>query len=132
MQAWGFRCRCALCTASPQERSLSDWRRERLLEIHGTLNHAEELGIQRVNDLVIEAVSLIEKEELKPQLVEYYQQFAKAYMALNDLKRARGFVAETDRTWRLYGGEEHENVDGVRALWEALEEAEREAEEEDE
>lgn len=87
------------------------------------------LGSKRVGALIIEAMGLIDQEELHPQLVEYYQQFAKAYMALNDLKRARAFVTETDKMWSLYGGEEHENLDGMRDLWRALEEAEREAEE---
>jgi hypothetical protein len=76
----------------------------------------------------MEAMGLIEQEELRPQLVEYYQQFAKAYLMVNDLKRARAFVAEADKAWVLYGGEQHENIDGMRELWETLEEAEKGAE----
>ncbi|KAK4250070.1 hypothetical protein C7999DRAFT_38993 [Corynascus novoguineensis] len=129
LQAWGFQCRCALCSASIEERNLSDRRRERLLEIHHILGQADLLGSKRVGALIIEAMGLIDQEELHPQLVEYYQQFAKAYMALSDLKRARAFVTETDKMWSLYGGEEHENLDGMRDLWRALEEAEGEAEE---
>jgi hypothetical protein len=72
---------------------------------------------------------LIEQEELRPQVVEYYQQFAKAYLMVNDLGRARAFVVETEKMWSLYGGEEHENIGGMRELWQTLEEAEREAEE---
>jgi ClpP class serine protease len=69
---------------------------------------------------------LIEQEELDPQLVEYYQQFARAFLETNDLERARQAVSEADRLWRVYGGEEHENVDGIRELWQALREAEAE------
>jgi hypothetical protein len=76
----------------------------------------------------MEAMGLIEQEELRPQLVEYYQQFAKAYLMVNDLKRARAFVAETDKAWVLYGGEQHENIDGMRELWKTLKEAEKGAE----
>ncbi|KAL2256493.1 hypothetical protein VTK26DRAFT_1588 [Humicola hyalothermophila] len=129
LQAWGFRCSCPLCTASPAERDASDRRRERLVEIHGILGQASELGdSRRIGQLVLEAVGLIEKEELEPQLVEYYQQFAKAYIMTGDFGRAREFVKLADQLWVLYGGEEHENVEGMRQLWQALEEAERDAE----
>ncbi|KAH6847241.1 hypothetical protein B0I37DRAFT_341273 [Chaetomium sp. MPI-CAGE-AT-0009] len=128
LQAWGFQCRCALCSGSLEVRNASDRRRERLLEIHQTLSQAERLGGKRVGQLVAEAMGLIEQEELRPQLVEYYQQFAKAYLMVNDLRRARAFVTETDKMWTLYGGEQHENIDGMRELWQTLEEAERDAE----
>ena len=71
---------------------------------------------------------LIELEELHPQLVEYYVQFAKAYMMINDLKKARHYIKKADEMWLFYGGEEHENVEGMKELWATLEEAEREAE----
>lgn len=87
------------------------------------------LDERRVGELVREAMRLIELEELQPQLVEYYEQFARAYLLAGDLERARGFVEKADETWRLYGGEEHENLVGMRELWDTLEEAEREAEE---
>jgi hypothetical protein len=109
---------------------VSDTRRERLVEIHHTLGQASELSSQRVSELVLEATTLIEQEELHPQFVEYYQQFARAYMMVRNLKRAREFVDLADRMWLLYGGEEHENIEGMRELWETLEEAEREAKEE--
>jgi ClpP class serine protease len=75
-------------------------------------------------------MTLIEQEELDPQLVEYHQQFARAFLDTNDLERARQAVSEADRLWRVYGGEEHENVDGIRELWQALMDAEQDAEEE--
>lgn len=76
-----------------------------------------------------EALGLIEQEDLQPQLVEYYQQFAKAYLMRNELNRAREFVLQADSMWRLYGGEQHENIDGIGDLWQALENAESDAEE---
>ncbi|GAB1317486.1 SET domain-containing protein 5 [Madurella fahalii] len=130
LQAWGFRCRCALCSAAPAERHLSDSRRERLLELHRTLGQASGLSNQRVDELVLEATMIIQQENLEPQLVEYYQQFARAYMMTNNLKRAREMVTLADQLWLLYGGEEHENVEGLRELWNALEEMERDAEDE--
>jgi hypothetical protein len=98
-----------------------------LLEIHRTLGQASELSIQRVDQLVLQAMKLIEEEELHPQLVQYYEQFAKAYMMVDDLRKARQYVGESDRMWRLYGGEDHENIDGLKRLWQALEKAERDA-----
>lgn len=71
---------------------------------------------------------IIQQEGLEPQLVEYYQQFATAYMTTGNLKRAREMVTLADRLWKLYGGEEHENIEGMRKLWNALEEAERDME----
>ncbi|KAG7293717.1 hypothetical protein NEMBOFW57_003774 [Staphylotrichum longicolle] len=95
-----------------------------------TLGQASELTKQRVDELVREALAIIEEEDLQPQLVEYYQQFAKAYLMAKNLEKAREFVAKADKMWRFYGGEEHENLDGMRALWQALEEAETETGEE--
>lgn len=131
LQAWGFQCNCTLCTASTKERNLSDSRRERLLDIHSLiLSQATELSTQRIGELILEAVHLIEKEQLEPQLVEYYQQFAKAYMMIRDFRRAREFAALADQMWLFYGGPEHENIEGMRQLWQTLEESEQEAKDE--
>lgn len=126
LQAWGFRCRCALCSAPSAERDASDERRGYLLDIHRTLGQASELTDKRINELVGEATRVIDEEDLHPQLVEYYQQFAKAFLMKKNLIKAREFVAKVEKMWRLYGGEEHENREGVRGLWQALEEAEAE------
>ncbi len=129
LQAWGFQCRCALCSAHTSDRDLSDQRRERLLEIHHLLGQASELSGPRVKELIYEALTVIEQEQLHPQLVEYYQQFAKAYLMRNELREAREFLEKADSMWRVYGGDEHENVEEIRGLWKALEDAEWDAEE---
>ncbi|KAK4458991.1 hypothetical protein QBC42DRAFT_308172 [Cladorrhinum samala] len=129
LRQWGFQCRCALCSAPPAERELADSRRERILEIHQLLSKASDIqSSRRIDQLVKEATTLIELEELHPQLVEYYVQFAKAYMMINDLKNGRHYIKKADEMWLFYGGEEHENVEGMNELWATLEEAEREAE----
>lgn len=79
--------------------------------------------MERVDQLVREAMMLIEKEELQPQLVEYYAHFARAYIELNELKKAGAFIQRADEMWLLYGGEEHENVDGMSELWKQFAEA---------
>ena len=118
-----------MCSGKPADRDVSDARRKRLLEIHQTLNQASELGGQRVDALILQAMQLIEEEELHPQLVEYYEQFAKAYLMV-DLGKARQYASAADGMWRLYGGEEHENIDGMKRLWQTIEEAEGDVEEE--
>ncbi|KAK4222082.1 hypothetical protein QBC38DRAFT_427935 [Podospora fimiseda] len=125
LRQWGFQCRCALCSAPPAERQLADSRRERILDIHQILSKASDLpSTRRVDELVKEAITLIELEELEPQFVEYYAQFAKAYLMINELKKAREYVKTADEMWLFYGGEEHENLEGMRELWGMLEEAE--------
>ncbi|KAK4653763.1 hypothetical protein QC762_509830 [Podospora pseudocomata] len=124
LQPWGFQCQCALCAAPAREREAADDRRDRILEIYQTLGKAAELGsVERVDQLVREAMMLIEKEELQPQLVEYYAHFARAYIELNELKKAEVFIQKADEMWLLYGGEEHENVDGMSELWKQFAEA---------
>ncbi|KAK3940981.1 hypothetical protein QBC46DRAFT_432749 [Diplogelasinospora grovesii] len=120
LRAWGFECRCAMCSAPAEHVALSDSRRERLFEIHHTLSsHASEdetdgelLSHARVDQLVSEALTLIAQEELHPQVVVYCALFARAYMAIGDLALARKYVALSEENWILYGGEEHDNVDG--------------------
>ncbi|KAK4194373.1 hypothetical protein QBC40DRAFT_319889 [Triangularia verruculosa] len=128
LEPWGFQCQCALCSASLREREIADGRRDRILEIYETLSKAAELGsVERVDQLVQETMLLIEKEELQPQLVEYYAHFARAYIEINELKKAREYIQRADKMWLLYGGEEHENVAGMAELWKLLEEAEMDA-----
>jgi hypothetical protein len=47
----------------------------------------------------------------------------------NRLREAREYVSKADAMWRAFGGEEHENLDGIRALWQSLQEAEKESDE---
>ncbi|KAK1829342.1 hypothetical protein QBC39DRAFT_384222 [Podospora conica] len=122
---WGFTCSCAMCTAGPSESALSDRRRDRLFELHATLSAAaeapESLPRERVDALVAETRGLIDDEQLDPQLVEYYQVFARVYLALGDGRRAREYVRAAEEKWVLYEGEEHSNVEGIRGLWEEVE-----------
>jgi hypothetical protein len=118
-----------MCLAPENQVALSDSRRVRLLEIHNTLQQAEGLSYGRIGELVREAMMLIEQEELDPQLVEYNEVFARAFMEKNDFETARKYATMAEDLWIYYGGEEHDNVEGIRELWQAIEEAE-EAEDE--
>lgn len=134
IKSWGFTCRCSMCTAPPSERALSDQRRERIFEIHdtlrdSTLDEKASLSPARIDRLVREALDLIELEELDPQLVVYHMVFARAYMMVGDFRLARRFIELAEEKWILYGGEEHDNIEGIRELWAELKGAEEEAEE---
>ncbi|KAK0749980.1 hypothetical protein B0T18DRAFT_461872 [Schizothecium vesticola] len=122
---WGFTCSCAMCTAGPSEIALSDRRRDRLFELHATLSAAaeapESLPRERIDALVAETRKLIEEEQLDPQLVEYYQVFARVYLALGDGRRVREYIRAAEEKWVLYEGEEHSNIEGIRGLWEEVE-----------
>ncbi|KAK4172731.1 hypothetical protein QBC36DRAFT_196300 [Triangularia setosa] len=129
LQPWGFQCQCTLCSAPASKRKVADSRRDRILEIYQTLSKAADLeSVERVDQLVREALLLIEKEELQPQLVEYYAHFARAYIETNELKKAREYIQRSDEMWLLYGGEEHENIEEMLELWKLLEEAEMDKE----
>ncbi|KAK5661804.1 hypothetical protein OQA88_9906 [Cercophora sp. LCS_1] len=135
LKPWGFQCSCEMCTASQNTIQASDARRERLFEIHSTLSMAVKestLAKERIDMIVREALALIEKEELDPQLVEYHQMFARAYMSVNEVKLARKHIKLADTKWTLYEGEEHSNIEGIKKLWQEVEELEEElAEDED-
>ena len=131
---WGItECSCAMCAAGPSEIRLSDQRRERLFELHATLSAAaenpESLPRERIDELVKETLKLIDEEELDPQLVEYYQVFARVYLALGDRRKAKEHIGLAEEKWVWYEGVEHSNIEGIKVLWKELEELEDEEEE---
>jgi hypothetical protein len=133
LKAWGFRCSCAMCSASPQEISKSDDRRERLFEIHQTLTSAtEESGLprERIDAIVREASALIELEGLDP-LIEYMFVFARAYMSINEVALARRYTQLADAKLTLYEGKDNANSEAMQKLWRELRELEKEMEEDD-
>lgn len=134
LKPWGFQCTCEMCMAPQHVIQASDARRERLFEIHSTLSMAVKeatLAKERIDMLVREAVALIEKEELDPQLVEYHQMFARAYMSVNEVKLAKKYIRLADAKWTLYEGEEHSNIEGIKKLWQEVKELEEELDEDD-
>jgi len=127
LQPWGFQCRCSMCTAHPHVIAESDSRRERMFEVHSTLSMAIEtssLSKARIDAIVKEALQIIEIEELDPQLVEYHQLFAKAYMSINEVASARKHIAAAEAKWIYYEGEEHSNIEGLKKLWQDLKDLE--------
>ncbi|KAK1753029.1 hypothetical protein QBC47DRAFT_304211 [Echria macrotheca] len=134
LEAWGFRCRCEMCSAPAGQIALSDRRRERMFEIHSTLGMAAEsasLSKQRIDALVREAMGIIEVEELDPQLVAYHEVFARAYMSVGDVSSARSHVMAAEEKWVYYEGEEHSNIEQIKRLWEELDGLQEEVDEDD-
>jgi hypothetical protein len=52
--------------------------------------------------------------------VEYYETFTRAYLDIGDFDMAWRFANLTDKTWMFYGGEEHENLEGMKKLREDI------------
>ncbi|KAI6277990.1 hypothetical protein MCOR03_000122 [Pyricularia oryzae] len=117
LEAWGFECKCSLCSASPQEVGLSDRRREMLNDLGIRLREAKDLSPEEVAVLVDQMGALIELEQLHPQVVVYYTLAARAFLAVGDRARARDFVRLAEEAWVRFQGEEHENVEGIEELW---------------
>ncbi|TLS30812.1 hypothetical protein PpBr36_03896 [Pyricularia pennisetigena] len=120
LEAWGFECRCALCSAPPQEVEVSDKRREKLNDLGIKLRLAKDLRPKSVARLVDEMGALIEQEQLYPQAVVYYTLAARAFLAAGDRARARDFVRLAEEAWVLFQGEQHENAEGIQQLWEEV------------
>jgi hypothetical protein len=123
LHKWGFTCKCAFCTQSPDKIAISDMNRERLYEIHGILTNPSGLNSEDIDEIAEELIQLINEEELWPQLVTYYEALSRAYMQASNFKSAWRYAELTDSTWIQYGGDDHENIDNMRLLWQELKEA---------
>ncbi len=102
-------------------------RRTRLIEIYGALESETAEGTlvrDKIDKLYNEMMLLINGEDLAPQLCEYYAVLARAYLSIDDFEDARYFAQQSEEYWIRYGTEDHENVDGVRELWQQIKEKE--------
>ncbi|KAH8899830.1 SET domain-containing protein [Thozetella sp. PMI_491] len=126
VREWGFNCTCWMCTSSPAQKKESDDRRQRIQDIHASLAESYEgdseygLDEESVAELAEELFSLIETEELQPQLVVYYEVVARAYMEIGEWDSAREYIALTEKQWIKFGGVEHDNIEGIKELWTEL------------
>ncbi|KAI0010797.1 SET domain-containing protein [Xylariaceae sp. FL0662B] len=116
LKNWGFDCTCSLCASSEKQRALSDERRDRLQQIYYQLTEDLDLTSKGIGKLVKEMLSLVEKEQLEPQLLVYYGVVARAYMDINDLGAARKYVALCEELWIQYGGEDDDSLEGIQQL----------------
>ncbi|TLD30621.1 hypothetical protein PspLS_01715 [Pyricularia sp. CBS 133598] len=117
LEAWGFECKCALCSAPPQEVGLSDKRREMLNNLGIKLRETKDLNPEQVSQLVDQMGALIELEQLYPQVVVYYTLAARAFLKSGNRNRARNFVRLAEEAWVQFQGEDHENDEGIKELW---------------
>ncbi|CAK7201794.1 hypothetical protein SEUCBS139899_004509 [Sporothrix eucalyptigena] len=127
MRSWGFNCTCSLCAAPENKRLLADQRRRRLLAIHtelaafgnedpDTATTEVDRGAKRLGEMTDEMLFLIEKEETWPLLCDYYPAVTRAYLAIDDVVRARQHWQNADEAWATYGGEQHEFADELKEL----------------
>ncbi|TLD05442.1 uncharacterized protein PgNI_09231 [Pyricularia grisea] len=122
LRAWGFECKCALCSAPPHEVELSDKRREKLNDLGIRLREAKDISPKKVTRLVDEMGALIENERLYPQVVVYYTLAAQAFSKAGDRVRARDFARLAEEAWMLFQGEGHENAEGIEEFLREVEE----------
>ena len=96
------------------------------MDIHTVLAETYEgeseymLDEDSIANLAEEMFALVQEEQLWPQLVVFYEVIARAYMEIAEWDSARQYVGLAEERWILYGGEDHDNVDGIRALWAEL------------
>ncbi|KAH9905154.1 SET domain-containing protein [Xylariomycetidae sp. FL2044] len=118
---WNFECTCSLCAASQERRAVSDQRRARLREIYRLLTEDASLSPKQVDRHAREAEALARKEELVPQLLVYFELAARAFLYANDMAGARKYARRCEDLWVRYGGDDHDNVEGMKRLWKDLE-----------
>jgi hypothetical protein len=125
LKNWGFQCRCSLCSSPEENIQLSDMRRGRIEEIHAALNDEKGLSQKKISSLTNELLRLIDKEGMLLNLVVYYELIARAYLRIDDFENAKKFVQLAEEWWVHYGGEEHENMEGIQSLWALVREKSR-------
>jgi hypothetical protein len=121
LRGWGFNCTCALCNASEDAISRSDNSRGKLQEIRNILESDPNLNKARIARHAKEIQFLVNREDLHPQMVVYYEVIARAYIEIGDMEDARKYVDLAEGTWVQYGGHEHDGLEDMRLLREKLE-----------
>jgi len=100
-------------------------RRMRLMEIFNHLQDIPSLNKGEIEATEREMMILIQQENLQQQLTELYGLMAKAYNALFEFDLAREYATKSEELWIRYGTENHDNVDGIKKLWEEIEQNEK-------
>ncbi len=122
---WNFNCTCSLCTAPKDKTWGSEMRRMRLMEIYDAIrDQSKPMSPQEIEAIETEMMIIIRHEDLQMQLSEYYMVLADAYARALVFDKARQYAAMAEELWIRYGTEEHENVAGMRALWEDIDQRE--------
>lgn len=122
VKEWGFTCKCPLCSSSRKAIQQSDRRRDRIREIRQELSQRYDLSRDQVDKFASELLRLIGDEKLEVQLVVYYEVIARAYMELFDFEKAKEYATMCENAWIQYGGLDHDNVEGMKQLWQDLDE----------
>ncbi|KAK4192385.1 hypothetical protein QBC35DRAFT_459557 [Podospora australis] len=93
LKQWGFECSCDLCTASPAEVQASDNRRKKIEELRDYAIRAFQAGKPyQALRLTRQVINLLASEELFPMYSEQYENMARIFWVLNDMKNAEKYA----------------------------------------
>ncbi len=94
----------------------------RLFELYQELPEATTK--EAISAAVRELMIIVQTEGLQPQLSELYLMVARAYLNVGEFDDAREYAGTAEEYCIRYGSEEHDNVEGMRELWEDINSAE--------
>ncbi|TLS25702.1 hypothetical protein PpBr36_07286 [Pyricularia pennisetigena] len=106
-QRWGFKCTCALCSASPGAVAASDARRTRAASVLESITAAVEAG--RLLDAIglgEQLVDISAREGLASGLAVHYEVLTRLHVGVGDLEGAGGYARRALEEMRVFGGSE--------------------------
>jgi hypothetical protein len=122
LQDWGFKCKCPLCSGHGDQIKVSDMRRELLRDGFTALQKGglkeEDIGERRR-----EAIFLIDNESLGPVKCQLHQFISQAYIDVGNLKSARRYLKQADKTCDRFGGTDHGSLGSIQSIRESIEKA---------
>ncbi|KAK4229186.1 SET domain-containing protein 5, partial [Podospora fimiseda] len=96
LKQWGFECTCDLCTASPEEIKASDARRRQIEELrqYAVLAFQGNKPYQALR-LTRQVINLLPSEDLFPFYSEQYENMARIFFVLGDMKNAELYARKS-------------------------------------
>ena len=88
---FGFKCRCSLCTAPPEDIKLSDTRRRRIQELEVSLHSGNE-PYESAVDKTQELLNLANEEGLHGKMQEFYLDLMGVFYDYGDYQNALVFA----------------------------------------
>jgi len=127
---YNFDCTCSLCSASDEEKRVSDERRTRIETIRDMFLDEQKTHGEIV-DVTREFLRLVQEEGLEFKLKEYYSQLMETYYRLGDINAAIVFADAGLRQAEEQGSGDNEFKDALRSNLEVLQSIRKKREEEE-
>lgn len=125
LKQWGFECTCDLCTASPAEVRASDNRRKQIEELRDYAIRAYQAGKPyQALRFTRQIVDLLPSEELFPMYSEQYENMARIFWTLNDMKNAEKYVRLSLEILAEQGYIRYVKDDHLEFMWKRFEQEE--------